>query len=105
MSSRNGSITKPGKIRTNHHLSWPRRISSSVNDGMDINKVTLRYKTLDKVFGRVQAAYNAGVETASWKIDLKDAYRHIILPKRVAPLLGFCWDGSVYHNNALSFGG
>jgi hypothetical protein len=38
------------------------------------------------------------------KRDIKDAFRHIPLAIGVRPLLGFTWEGVVYHENCLSFG-
>ena len=41
-----------------------------------------------------------------WKLDLKDAYRHVVVEQGDARLLGYFWPGLGYlHETQLSFGG
>lgn len=110
-----GAVKKPSvngvkKFRTIHHLSHPRNFTrpgqASVNAGINIDKVTLVYESIEGIFDQIRDAHDHGIsDLALWKVDLKDAYRHVVLAWSVAPLLGFYWEGQYYHDTVLSFGG
>lgn len=111
-----GAVEKAGagpkkKFRTIHNLSHPRNGSdparASLNSGIDKETVTIQYESIDGLFRQIRAAHEAGLSASLglWKIDLKDAYRHIVLAKSIAPMLGFKWEGILYHDTVLSFGG
>lgn len=98
-----GTVPKgEGKFRTIHHLSWPRRSGPSVNDGIDPEAVPLAYEELGPVFEQVGGAPDEG---ELFKVDMKDAFYHIVVASRDAPLLGFSLGGQLYHDCTLGFGG
>lgn len=102
-----GAVPKSnGKMRTIHHLSFPRRSNSdtSVNQGIDSESVTLRYETLDYLFDSVRIGIRTGRPRKIWKVDLEDAFRHCIVGRKDSPLLGYNLDGSAYVDCALTFG-
>ncbi|EIW65421.1 hypothetical protein TREMEDRAFT_66600 [Tremella mesenterica DSM 1558] len=103
-----GTVPKPQseKLRTIHHLSWPRNrpLRPSVNDGIDGDAVTLRYGSLQPVFAALRQASTSGISMELWKTDLADAFRHpaylaslskvstlwtVVFPSAVAPLRSF----------------
>ncbi len=98
-----GTVPKAGgKIRPINHRSWPRKGDESINYGIDSEKVTLKYETLDPLF---ETIYNFhGPHTHLWKGYLKDAYYHIFA-SRDAPLLGFHLDGVNTIDCTLNLGG
>jgi hypothetical protein len=112
-----GAVPKPTvngveKDRSIHHLSWPKRSKkdSSVNAGIDSNAVTLRYSNIEVMFRALGAASRRDPENLEgrylWKIDLKEAYRHVVVERRDARLLGYFWPTYGYlYETQLSFGG
>lgn len=112
-----GAVPKPmvdgiQKWRTIHHLSWPRsrKEARSVNAGIDSEAVTLRYYDLDGLMKELGAASRRDPENKEgrtlWKVDLKDAYRHVVVEREDARLLGYYWSGLGYmYEGQLSFGG
>lgn len=117
ISSPLGAVPKPAvggvkKWRAIHHLSWPRRVSQgeSVNSGISSAAVTLRYYDLDVLMREIGAESRRDPQNQEgrrlWKVDLKDAYRHVVVDREDAPLLGYFWPGYGYLYEAqLSFGG
>ncbi len=103
-----GAVPKSnGKLRTIHHLSFPRhstRGDTSVNAGIAPEHVTMRYEGLQRVFHDVRVAIASGRPTQLWKTDLEDAFRHCIVGLLDVPLLGFAIDGRRYTDCALTFG-
>lgn len=101
-----GTVGKSnGKLRTIHHLSWPRHGDRlSVNNGIDIEWVTLQYETLDKLFNDLRAAHERGESVQLWKADLADAFRHCVVAKSDAILFGLSLDGELYFDTRLPFG-
>jgi hypothetical protein len=112
-----GAVPKPMvggelKWRSIHHLSAPRnsRTDSSVNQGISSEAVTLRYSGLDRMMREIGRAARVDPHNVKgrtlWKVDLKDAYRHVVVEKRDARLLGYFWPtfGFLYETQ-LSFGG
>lgn len=112
-----GAVPKPSvagerKYRTIHHLSYPRSSTrrESVNDGIDGHLVSLRYYDLDEMLRELGAATRSDpgntAGRALWKVDLKDAYRHVVVEQGDARLLGYFWPGVGYvYETQLSFGG
>lgn len=112
-----GAVPKPSvggveKFRTTHDLSWPRhsRLGESVNGGISALAVALRYFDMEDVFRAlgIEARRDpANLEgRVLWKVDLKDAYRHVVVDETDARLLGYFWPGYGYLYEAqLSFGG
>jgi hypothetical protein len=91
-----------GKLRTIHHLSFPRRgPDPSVNDG--ITPSALAYESLDSLFAQV-AGLNPGQRCQVWKVDLQDAFRHCVVASSQRRLLCFHLDGVTYSDLALPFG-
>lgn len=112
-----GAVPKPmleGEVkwRSIHHLSAPRnsRTDSSVNEGISSEAVTIGYSGLERMFRELGAAARADPRNLDrrtlWKVDLKDAYRHVVVEQRDARLLGYFWPtyGFLYETQ-LSFGG
>jgi hypothetical protein len=95
-----GAVPKPAvdgiaKWRSIHHLSWPRHSGkgSSVNDGISSEAVTLRLYDLEKLTGELGAGSRRDPANREgrvlWKVDLKDAYRHVVVERNDARLLGY----------------
>jgi hypothetical protein len=112
-----GAVPKPPvdgvkKWRTIHHLSWPRLPSrgESVNSGICSEAVTLRYYDLGDWMqelgkGSRRDPLNDDGRVL-WKVDLREAYRHVVVDRDDARLLGYFWPGQGYLYEAqLSFGG
>ncbi len=97
-----GVVPKDGgrKLRTIHHLSYPRRGGPSVNDGIAAGFSTLAYEGLDRVLALVGLHKGAKL----WKSDLSDAFRQFAVSDRDSRLLAFSLDGSCYREAVLPFG-
>jgi hypothetical protein len=70
----------------------------------------LRYYDLDKLMrelGKEARRDPGNLECRTlWKVDLKDAYRHVVVERTDARLLGYFWPGLGYlYEGQLSFGG
>lgn len=112
-----GAVPKPPvngvrKSRTIHNLSSPKnpRKGASVNAGIDSEAVTLRYSDMEKFLRGIGLASRrdpSNLECRTlWKVDLKDAYRHVVVEREDARLLGFYWPGLGFmYEGQLSFGG
>lgn len=99
-------------MRKIHHLSWPRTFQkeTSVNEGIDSKAVTLRYYDLDifrRELGEACRRDPGNLEGRYLrKVDLKDAYRHVVVERQDARLLGYFWPKYGYlYETQLSFGG
>lgn len=105
-SSPIGTVSKSnGKLRTIHHLSWPRSgAGSSVNEGISPEDATLTYSTLDRLFDSIQQSIRKGTSISLWKADLADAFRHCVVSDRDANLLDFTFDAHQYIDTRLPFG-
>lgn len=95
-----GSVPKSGGgSRTIHHLSHPDR--HSINDGISPEAVTLVYTSLDSLLHRLRSLGRGAVV---WKMDLKRAFRHIVVCPDDSILYGFYFDGIGYIDLRLPFG-
>ncbi|KAJ6552939.1 hypothetical protein B0H19DRAFT_913833, partial [Mycena capillaripes] len=95
-----GSVPKSGGgCRTIHHLSYPE--GDSINDGISSSAVTLAYTTLDSLFRRLRVL---GPGALIWKMDLKRAFRHILICPDDTVLYGFFFEGVGYVDLRLPFG-
>lgn len=98
---------KPSGWRMINDLSWPRtqdRVpSSSVNEGVQLPERWLSYQSIDGLLDDLTVDFDA--DTWLWKMDLKDAYRHVVVDAADAALLGFHLDGKDYVDCCLNFGG
>ncbi len=105
-SSPTGAVAKSnGKLRTIHHLSWPRTASRpSVNDGIDPVNVTLSYTTLEPLFNSIRASHAATIPTCLWKADLADAFRHCVVSTHDVGLLRFTFESQRFVDTRLPFG-
>ena len=75
-------------------------ISSSINDGIAKDLCSLRYASMDKALGLIQAL---GPGTQLVKMDLKEAYRVIPVHPDDNHLLTITWEGAVYVDHSLPF--
>ena len=97
-----GLIPKPhqvGKWRMITDLSSPR--GSSVNDGVDPSRCSLRYASVDQA---VEIVKSLGPGALVAKMDLKSAYRMVPVHPTDQPLLGISWEDEVFLDAALPFG-
>jgi hypothetical protein len=97
-----GSITcpcKPLKCRLIHHLSSPH--GASVNDGIPDSEGHIQYEVFNRA---VSAIAIFGKNTLLAKLDLKEAFHHILVRQDDWQLLGFEWQGLFYHAIVLMFG-
>ena len=76
----------PGKIRVIHDLSWPP--GESVNDHI-FEDCSVHYITMDKIASLVK---HCGSGCFMAKLDLEDAYKHIMVRCEDRELLGSVWD-------------
>lgn len=90
---------KNGGWRMIMHLSAPADIS--INDGIDKEDFTLRYRTIDDAVKLVHK-YGAGALMA--KIDIKSAFRTIPVCYEDRELLGIFWREKFYVDRCLPFG-
>ena len=96
-----GIVTKkclfPVKYRIIHDLSWPPQ--DSVNDHIDLDAFRSIYGCFDEAMALV---VKHRVSALSAKLDLADAFKHILIRSQYWPLLGSSWDlqhldSSTYH--------
>lgn len=100
-----GAVTKrQGSYRLINDLSWPTGSGESVNEGIQFPLGTMRYETIESFFSEIAQLEDTS-DLVTWKIDLKDAYRHVPVATRDTPLLGFTLDDTHYVDCALNFGG
>ena len=76
----------PGKIGEIHDLSWPP--GESVNDHI-FEDCSVHYITMDKIASLVK---HCGSGCFMAKLDLEDAYKHIMVRCEDCELLGSVWD-------------
>lgn len=79
---------RSGKIRVIHDLSWPP--GKSVNDFIDPEQCRLQYATIDEVVENCRKLGPGPVYMA--KLDLKEAFKHIVVRPSDWHLLGSTWD-------------
>ena len=77
----------PVKDRIIHDLSWPPE--DSVNNHIDPNALRCFYGSFDNM---VALIIKHGVGTLSDKLDLANAFKHILVISQDLPLLGSSWD-------------
>ena len=77
----------PVKYRIIHDLSWPPE--DSVNDHTDLDAFRCFYGSFDEA---VALVVKHGVGALSAKLDLADAFKHILIRSQDWPLLGSSWD-------------
>ena len=75
------------KYRIIHDLSWPPQ--NSVNDYISKEDFSVKYITIDQPLARV-VKYGSG--TLMSKLDLADAFKHILVRQRDWELLGSVWE-------------
>jgi hypothetical protein len=112
-----GAVPKPAvdgvmKHRMIHNLSWPifPNQGESVNSGICASAVNVKYFNLETTMQELGAAARRDPDNLEgrvlWKVDLKDAYRHVVVEQTDARLLGYFWPGCGFLYEAqLSFGG
>ncbi len=88
-----------GRWRMIVDLSYPE--ARSVNDGIDPDLCSLRYASIDEA---LQFILLFGHRTQLVKVDLKSAYRLVPVHPDDRHLLGICWQGSTFVDQALPFG-
>ena len=91
IGSPTGIVTKkhslPVKYRIIHNLSQPPQ--DSVNNHIDLDAFRYFYSSFDDA---VALIIKHGVGTLSAKLDLADAFKHILIRSHDWPLLGSSWD-------------
>jgi hypothetical protein len=90
---------KANKWRLILDLSSPDQ--HSTNDGIDKDLASLPYMSVDEV---IAVALQLGKRALLAKMDIKQAYRNVLIHPHDRPLLGMCWEGTVYVDAALPFG-
>jgi len=96
-----GQVPKqPTGNRLIHHLSAP--AGTSINDTIDKDDARAQYGSVDQA----TAALVERGAARSWmfKIDFKDAFRHVRVRPQDVPQLGMHWDGTTYVDLCLPFG-
>ena len=90
---------QPGKWQLITDLSFPE--GASVNDAIDPRLCSLKYVTVDQV---AKKAMQLGTGSLIAKIDIKSAYRLILVSPLDRHYLGMLWNGQVYVDGMLPFG-
>ena len=95
---------RSGKVRVIHDLSWPP--GRGINAFIDEQMCTLEYITIDNVVHHVKT-YGPG--TLMGKLDLQDAFKHVVVRPEDWHLLGSTWVNSAgnveyYVETVLPFG-
>lgn len=95
---------RSGKVRVIHDLSWPP--GQGINAFIDDQICTLEYITIDNVVHHVKK-YGPG--TLMGKLDLQDAFKHVVVRPEDWHLLGSTWVNSsgiteYYVDTVLPFG-
>lgn len=80
-------------------LSFPD--ARSVNDGISPELCSLKYSSVNEA---VQFVTALGPGTNLIKVDLKSAHRIVPIHPDDRHLLGICWEGNIYVDQALPFG-
>ena len=89
---------KPGKWRLIVDLSSPQGIS--INDGIDTDKSSLSYASVDHLAALVVSTGRGGFLL---KADIREAYRMVPVHPQDKHLLGVQWESAVYIDKALLF--
>lgn len=89
----------PGKWRLILDLSSPE--GHSVNDGIDQDLCSLSYISVDDA---AKAAARLGQGALLAKVDIKSAYRMVLVHPEDRLLLGMIWDDALYVDATLPFG-
>ena len=89
----------PGQFRLIHHLSYPH--GSSVNDGIPRELASVQYATTTDAVNLIK---QLGYGCFMAKTDIKHAFRIIPIRQDQYHLLGFRWQGAIYHDKTLSMG-
>ena len=90
---------KPNDGRLILDLSSPH--GQSVNDGIDPEKCSLRYASIDQAIHLCRSMGDAPLLS---KLDIKSAYRIVPVHPDDRHLLGMHWQGTTYIDTALPFG-
>ena len=77
----------PVKYRIIHNLSWPPQ--DSINDHINLDAFRCFYGSFDEA---VALVVKHGVGALSAKLDLANAFKHILIRSQDWPLLGSSWD-------------
>ena len=87
----------PLKFRIIHDLSWPR--GQSINEYIPAERFRCQYDTLDRAIALLK---QAGKGARMAKLDLSDAYRHVLVRPQDWGLLGASWP--IYVDGELTTG-
>ena len=90
--------SKPQKWRIINDLSWP--AGQSVNDGISKEQYTCSYDSLDLAISQLKLL---GPNTLMSKLDLSDAFRHILVHKNDWELLGSTWPIEINGETRLGY--
>ena len=77
---------RSNKVRVIHDLSYP--ACSSVNSYIDEELCSLQYSSVDDA---VQHVLRCGKDALMTKVDLRDAYKHVVVSPKDWHLLGLTW--------------
>ena len=91
---------EPGKFRTIMNLSFPSGLS--VNDGIQKDKFSLSYVTVDNA---IDIILSLGPGCLLTKIDIQKAFRQVPVHPSNWNLLGFSFNNAFYIDRVLSMGG
>lgn len=78
--------SQPQKWRIINDLSWP--VGQSINDGISKEQFPCTYDSLDVAISKLKLL---GPNALMSKLDLSDAFRHILVHENDWELLGFTW--------------
>lgn len=90
---------KPGKWRSIVDFSSPSK--ASVIDGINKELCSLSYTSVDTIANEIIAR---GVGTLQAKMDIKQAYRLVLVYPTDNRLVEMQWEGKIYVNKTLPFG-
>ena len=88
-----------GKFRLIHDLSFPK--GDSINCYTSKEYTTGQYESLDRVIDLVRSC---GHNSLIAKAAIHDAFRLVPIRPQYYPLLGFTWNGMLYHDKFLPMG-
>ena len=93
------------KIRVIHDLSYP--VNRSVNCKIEVSEFPLSYSSVEDAVKLCQALKGKDIHLA--KLDLQDAFKHIMVHPDDVCMLGFSWSDreghpSYYFSKVLNFG-
>ena len=81
---------RSGKVRVIHDLSWPP--SRSINDHISPEEYSVKYITLDYIVRRVKLY---GRHSLLSKLDISDAFKHILVTPKDWELLGTVFEHTI----------